>query len=69
MVEIFKTNIRRKVISEGIISILRENFPNYRINFDLEDRDKILRVEADYLRPHEIMHLLQREGIACEILH
>lgn len=68
MVEIFKTNIRRKGISEEVIRILRERFPNYRVNFDLEDRDKILRVEAEYLKPSEIMRALRNAGVACEII-
>lgn len=47
MVEIFKTDVHDKVKSEKILSKLNKSFPTYIINFDLDDCDKILRVESN----------------------
>lgn len=40
-----------------------------RWNFDLEDRDKILRVETHRLRAASITGLLHKNGFLCEELH
>ncbi len=46
MVEIFKTNIESKQAAADILNSLQYAFPAYKMNFDLEDCDKILRVES-----------------------
>jgi hypothetical protein len=46
MVEVFKTNVQDRELAEHIASILRGKFAFARINFDLDDCDKILRVES-----------------------
>lgn len=68
MVEVFKTNVNQKSRSEGLIKMLREYFPHHSVNFDLEDCDKILRVEAEFLKVEEIVDFLRKEGIMCEAL-
>ena len=47
MVEVFKTNVQKKTQSKTLICILSEAFPSLKINFDLSDADKVLRVEGD----------------------
>lgn len=49
MVEVFKTNITKKRIAQEIRSYLSDIFPAYDINFDLNDCDNILRVEASLI--------------------
>jgi len=49
MVEVFKTDIRKKHIACTLVKSLSNQFPDYRINIDLADCDKVLRVESDYL--------------------
>jgi hypothetical protein len=44
MVEVFKTNVEELKASKQIIQVLLEQFPSHKINFDLDDCDKILRV-------------------------
>lgn len=44
-VEIFKTDVSTPMLAKRIISDLNQKYPGYRINFDLEDRDKVLRIE------------------------
>ena len=68
MVEVFKTNVRKKSQSKLLLSKLSEAFPSCRINFDLSDCDKVLRVEGDDLEPSEIMLIVKQHGVVCEVL-
>ena len=44
MIEVFKTNVKDKTQSQVLIEMIHSAFPTYKVNFDLEDCDKILRV-------------------------
>ncbi|MDQ3111727.1 MAG: hypothetical protein M3R17_17700 [Bacteroidota bacterium] len=68
MVEVFKTNVLQADESHEIIQKLLEKFPGCRINFDLEDCDKILRVESSFVPKVKIVLLLNSYGYHCEIL-
>lgn len=54
MVEVFKTNVQEAVAAKQIVEQLFEHFPAYIINFDMEDCDKILRIEGEEIDPQEI---------------
>lgn len=68
MVEVFKTNVQKKAQSKMLLSILTETFPSCKINFDLSDCDKVLRVEGDSMEALRIMILVKEHGFNCEIL-
>ncbi len=68
MVEVFKTNVNDKSAAIEITADLYRLFPEGRVNFDLEDCDKILRVENDNLVPHEIAEIVNCKGFQCEVL-
>jgi len=68
IVEVFKTNVQHPELAEQIISILRRRLPVSRINFDLEDCDKILRVEGVQICVETIIEILSSRGLACEVL-
>ena len=68
MVEVFKTNVQKKAQSKMLLSILSEAFPAFKINFDLSDCDKVLRVEGDNIEALRIMILVKEYGVKCEIL-
>jgi predicted RNA-binding protein YlqC (UPF0109 family) len=68
MVEAFKTNVQKKAQSKMLLCILSEAFPSFKINFDLSDRDKVLRVEGDNIEALRIMILVKEYGVTCEIL-
>ena len=68
MVEAFKTNVQKKVQSKMLLCILSEAFPSFKINFDLSDCDKVLRVEGDNMEALRIMILVKEYGFKCEIL-
>jgi len=70
MIEVFKTNVKNKKDANRIISILNSMFEKYSINFDLEDCDKILRIENNYgvIDISIICELLKNEGVFFEVL-
>ena len=68
MVEVFKTNVQKKAQSKMLLSVLSESFPSFKINFDLSDCDKVLRVEGDDLEALRIMILVKDHGFNCEPL-
>ncbi|HEV8273476.1 MAG TPA: hypothetical protein VGQ04_19310 [Chitinophagaceae bacterium] len=68
MVEAFKTNVQKKKQSKMLLCILSEAFPSFKINFDLSDCDKVLRVEGDNIEASSIMILVKESGFKCEIL-
>ena len=68
MVEVFKTNVRGKRQARALLDILSERFPLFRINFDLEDCDNILRVEGDNVCQEKIAELMARNGYLCDVL-
>ena len=68
MVEVFKTNVQKKTQSKMLLSILSETFPSFKINFDLSDCDKVLRIEGDNIETLSIMILVKEHGFACEVL-
>jgi hypothetical protein len=68
MVEVFKTNVQKKAQSKMLLCILSEAFPSFKINFDLSDCDKVLRVEGVKMEALGIMILVKEYGFTCEIL-
>ena len=68
MVEVFKTNVQKKTESKMLLSVLSEAYPSCKINFDLSDCDKVLRVEGDNIEALSIMILVKEYGFTCEVL-
>jgi hypothetical protein len=68
IVEVFKTNVAEVELSELLIQQLESQFPDSLINFDMEDCDKILRVEASTIAPEKIIQILNSNGYSCEVL-
>lgn len=63
IVEIFQTNVTCFNDASYIVEKIQRNFPFYTTNFDLEDRDNILRIEATLpINTSEICDLLSKEG-------
>jgi hypothetical protein len=68
MIEVFKTNVQKKRQSKILLCLLSEAFPSFKINFDLADCDKVLRVEGDNMEALSIMMLVKEHGFTCELL-
>jgi hypothetical protein len=69
MIEVFKTNVQKTKQAATLIAILSNRFANFTVLFDLEDCDKILRVEGNIINPLAIMEVLEAQGYQCEILN
>jgi hypothetical protein len=50
------------------VQLLLQHFPGSRINFDLQDCDKILRVEGKDFCSDKMMMLVNKNGFLCEVL-
>ena len=68
MVEVFKTNVQRKQEAEMLIRKLLGHFPDHKINFDLSDCDKILRVEGESIHTKKVIELLCSDNYLCDVL-
>lgn len=69
MVEIFKTNINDGAQAGLVLRLLKEQWPQYIANFDLEDCDRILRIESTSVEHEKIVSLMHLQGYACEVLN
>lgn len=69
MVEIFQTNVKEVTDVNKILSELSALFPGYQINFDLEDCDKILRVEYSKINCIDIILAVNKTGFLCKQLN
>jgi hypothetical protein len=65
-VEIFKTNIPNREKALELTEILNRHFPKHKINFDLEDCDRILRIEGKPIG--NIGKIMEGQGVRCEVL-
>jgi hypothetical protein len=70
MVEVFKTNVNDKDLASAMIEMIHKTFDGYRANFDLEDCDRILRIECHQndIEPSMIITLLNDYGFQAQIL-
>ncbi|HPH47072.1 MAG TPA: hypothetical protein PLJ60_21400 [Chryseolinea sp.] len=68
MVEVFRTNVQSSHVAQDIIANLLQYYPTAKINFDLEDCDKILRIESQHIVLENVIELLTSNGYTCEVL-
>lgn len=68
MIEIFKTNVESKSQATVLVTALSQLFPHCRVNFDLDDCDRILRLEGESFCVPTTIGLLNEMGYRCEVL-
>lgn len=68
MVEVFKTNVNSQDHASEIVHALQKMLPFAKINFDLEDCDKILRVEDEVVVSSNIVDYLQSRQVVASLL-
>lgn len=68
IIEVFRTNVETANDATNIVNMLLGHFPGSRINFDLQDCDKILRVEGKSFSSDKVIALLKENGFHCSIL-
>jgi hypothetical protein len=69
-VEAYRTTVTSPGAASGLLRQLRSFFPGWCISFDLDDCDRVLRVETpgDPIDNNLIAGLLRQSGYACEPL-
>ncbi len=65
---VFKTDVKYKKDITNIMHHLDGMQGIIKWNFDLADRDKILRIETNNLQPVAVEQTLQRVGFYCREL-
>ncbi|MFT3937006.1 MAG: hypothetical protein QM726_25495 [Chitinophagaceae bacterium] len=65
MIEVFKTNIQERAQANSLIALLLHHFPGSKINIDLHDCDRVLRVEGRNVLPATVMTLVNQYGFLC----
>ena len=70
MIEVFKTNVRGRRFANRIIANIRNEFSPYRVNFDLTDVDRILRIECNASMPDiaGIIRIVANAGFEADVL-
>jgi hypothetical protein len=68
MVHVFKTSVVSKKQVQTVGSFLNILLPSEEWNFDLEDCDKILRVETEEVAPETVITILTSQGFYCDEL-
>lgn len=69
IVEVFKTNVETREQAEQLVRLIRKNFPEYGINFDLEDCDRILRVKSPVrIQESSLITILLQQGFQAAVL-
>lgn len=68
ILEIFRTNVSSAKQAEVLLKSLQLILSDCIMNFDLEDVDKILRIEAHRDVTHQVVRLVTAKGFLCERL-
>jgi tRNA G26 N,N-dimethylase Trm1 len=68
MVEVFKTNVQNQSDAEQLASELSKKMGTITVHFDLNDCDKVLRIESKSINPLEIIELMNSNGFQCEVI-
>lgn len=66
---VFKTNLRFKKQINAVTPHINNLLGIARWNVDLDDIDKVLRIESTDLSPRSVEAILQQAGYFCEELH
>ena len=62
---VFKTNIAECESADALNKLISSIYPTALINFDLNDCDRILRVEGNDINASVIIKTLQESGFEC----
>jgi hypothetical protein len=68
MIFVFKTSVKTKIQAKQLKQHIYKILPKAKCNFDLEDCDKILRIESEKNIVLRIIDLLKIHKHSCEEL-
>ena len=66
---IFKTNIHKESDVEKVASLMVDDPRIKKWTIDLEDIDKVLRIESVHMQEQEIIERIIKAGYRCEALN
>ena len=69
MVKVFKTDVKNTRLAKKIQTELSKLIPGSSVTIDLEDCDKVLRVQANRVCSTTVMELLKKKKIKGEIMN
>lgn len=70
MVEVFVTNVTETRQANRLIERIQQTIPTYRATFDLQDCDRILRIQSatGQVNATDIILILEHSGYKAELL-
>jgi hypothetical protein len=70
MIEVFKTDVDNSRFADILVEHIQRTFQGYEANFDLQDRDKILRVKnvTGLVNSDRLIKILNTFGFYAEVL-
>jgi len=69
LIEVFKTDVLDKATARLLVKSLKQLFPGSKISFDLDDCDRILRIESsEPIDVRQVASSLQTEGHHAAVL-
>ncbi len=68
MIEVFKTDVQKITQAKKLTALLLVHIPDGKINFDMHDCDKILRVEGKDFIPEKVLMIVKENGFTCMVL-
>jgi hypothetical protein len=68
MIEVFKTNMDCPERAVLVLAELRDMIRHACISVDLDDCDKIVRVESESIDAEAIIQVLKKFGFECAVL-
>lgn len=67
-IEVYKTDVNTKEEASHIVTLLRFVISDCIINFDLEDCDRILRIESSRDVTEMVYNVFNKQGFFCQKL-
>jgi hypothetical protein len=67
MIAVFKTDVH-EAVCDSVLQLLRLHFPDSYITIDLEDCDRVLRIDPCHHSEQRVELLMTEQGYYCETL-
>lgn len=68
MIEVFKTDVQQNFEAEQLKQVLLLHFACIKVSFDLDDCDRILRIQGEAFDTTKIIELTKASGFSCKVL-
>ncbi|MCL4637536.1 MULTISPECIES: hypothetical protein [Olivibacter] len=68
LISVFRTDVTNKKDADHIIKLLKKQYPDGRFNFDLEDSDKVFRIEYKRDIIVDVIRMFRIKRFTCETL-